>query len=232
MTKPSILIIDDEKNIRTILRQCLELAGYQVTVAINGYEGLEKLTNEEVQLVLLDMMMPGMNGLETLRRIRDLKPKLPVVMITAHGTIENAVETLKLGAVDYLRKPFTPDEIRNVCADVLSRQELDEEGKLTAIDLIRLAKAAVTEEDFHRAQDMLHRAISDDPSRPEPFNLLGVILEMENKVREAQKMYRAALALDPSYRPADANLHRTAQFEYTMAGIQLDDQEAEKRGSE
>ncbi|MGE5654151.1 MAG: response regulator [Bacillota bacterium] len=223
--KQRVLLIDDERNIRMIVSQCLSLSGFEVVSAVNGYEGLNELDRQPFDLVLLDMMMPGIDGVETLRRIRDLQPLLPVIMITAHGTIENAVESMKLGAVDYLRKPFTPDEIRATCEEVLSRSQVTVDSQSSAGDYLRAAKDAITKRDLSRAHELLSRAIALDAGRPEAYNLMGVLLEIQKRVLEAQRMYRAALAVDPSYRPADENLHRTVQFFYSLNGIKMGDEQ-------
>lgn len=223
--KQRVLLIDDERNIRMVVSQCLSLSGFEVVSAVNGYEGLSELGQQPYDLVLLDMMMPGIDGLETLRRIRESQPHLPVIMITAHGTIENAVESMKLGAVDYLRKPFTPEEIRDTCEDVLGRAQVVVNSGSDAEDYLRAAKDAIIKRDFDRAHEYLSKAVALDVSRPEPYNLMGVMLEIQKKVLEAQRMYRAALAVDPSYRVADDNLRRTAQFFYNLSDIKMGDEQ-------
>ena len=106
-----ILIIDDEKNFRDSLAEFLALDGYVSSVAENGEEGLSYLENIVFDAVVLDLRMPGMDGLEVLRKIREAGPGLPVIMMSAHGEITDAVEAMKLGATDYLVKPFDPAEL-------------------------------------------------------------------------------------------------------------------------
>ncbi len=106
MATESILIVDDEPDALEILSDRLEMHGYDVRVARDGMEALETLDDECADLVLLDIQMPGMDGMSTLREMRRRYPGLLVVMLTAHGTIELAVEAMKLGALDFVRKPF------------------------------------------------------------------------------------------------------------------------------
>jgi len=98
-----VLIVDDDKNIRRMIEINLRREKeYEVLMAANGEACLRVLTEEIPDLVLLDIQMPGIDGIETLKRIREEYPKIPVVMISAHGTIETAVQAMKLGAYDFL----------------------------------------------------------------------------------------------------------------------------------
>lgn len=218
---PRILIIDDEENIRLTVKACLQAAGYDISTAINGEDGLEKFATEPADLILLDMKMPGKNGLEVLRELRQ-QSDVSVIMITAFGNVEDAVGAMKLGAVDYLRKPFTPDQIRRIIAEVLERKNLPAADNEDYVSLIQQAKALIQARDFAAAHEVLNRATAKEGAQAEPFNLLGVICEMDHRVHDAQKYYRAALALDPTYEPASANLGRTAQFSYQRSGIKME----------
>ncbi len=105
------LIVDDEKNLRESLAEFLALDGYDSLLAASGEEALDVLSRETVDAVILDLRMGGMDGLETLSRIGDSGPGVPVIMMSAHGEIGDAVEAMKKGAVDYLVKPFDPAEL-------------------------------------------------------------------------------------------------------------------------
>lgn len=229
MSQDKILVIDDEKNIRLTLNKCLE-EDYKVVTAVNGEDGLDKFSQEEFEVVLLDMKLPGIDGLEVLEKIKTEAPATKVIMITGFGSVETAVETMKLGAVDYLRKPFTPEEIRDIVSQVINRQqeEVESEALDSYDDYLSYAKSLISQQKFEAAQDYLEEALSCDTSQPEPFNLLGIILELQDKSTEAQKKYRAALALDPSYKPAQENLDRASQFEYDKESIDLDELVAEE----
>jgi len=216
-----VLIVDDEKNIRLTLKTALSKAGYEVETAVNGEDGLTKLKEEEIPVVLLDMKMPGMDGIQFLKEVTDKDIATKVIMITGYSSVETAVETLKLGAVDYLRKPFKPEEIISIVEDVFERHEIENSEKEVESfdDYIMLAKNAINKRDFSKAKEMLQEATSLNSEKPEPFNFLGIIYEMQHKQAEAMKMYRAALALDPGYKPANDNIERAGE---SMGSIDLD----------
>lgn len=120
----TILVVDDDPDIQEILRDRLESLGCRVLVASNGQEGLEVLEKQNPQMALLDIEMPGMNGLEVLKEIRGREIDVTVVMITAYGTIERAVQAMKEGAYDFIPKPFEPDHIALIVRKTLERERL------------------------------------------------------------------------------------------------------------
>jgi DNA-binding NtrC family response regulator len=208
MENKNILIVDDEKNIRLTMSHSLISLGVQVQTAADGEEALRELSKNHFNLVFLDLKMPGMEGMEVLRHIKVNWPGTPVIIITAHGTIEIELEAMKLGAVDLIQKPFNPAEIRGLAELVLNRGNLDKEKVADYTSFIELAKRYISERDFTTARELTKKAISFDPSRPEAYNLLGVLLEIDHQSLEAQKFYRAALEIDPTYKPAAGNLER------------------------
>ncbi len=109
--KKKILVIDDEAVLREGIKQTLCLEGYQVEVAPDGKTGLSKLQKDDFQVVVSDLKMPGMHGIEVLKAIRVLQPDVPVIIITGYATVDSAVEAMKNGAFDYLTKPFLPEHI-------------------------------------------------------------------------------------------------------------------------
>jgi CheY-like chemotaxis protein len=118
-----VLIIDDEQHIRQMMRLTLEAAGYQVGEAKDGPEGLALYRHGAGwDVVVLDQRMPGMDGLATLRQLKLSDPSARIVMATAYGSIELAVDAMKLGASDFLRKPMTPETLRNSVAAALTKQ--------------------------------------------------------------------------------------------------------------
>jgi heterodisulfide reductase subunit A len=106
-----ILVVDDELIVRDSLRDWLTEDGFQVDTAESGPDALEKLTKQSYHLMLLDIKMPEMDGVEVLKRAKEMRPELEVVMMTAYATVETAVEAMKLGGLDYLMKPFDPDTL-------------------------------------------------------------------------------------------------------------------------
>ena len=128
-----ILIIDDEENIRRVTRITLQTAGYEVGEAADGERGLEAFGDgSSWDAVLLDQRMPGMDGLETLQHIKNRQPEARVIMATAYASIELAVDAMKLGATDFVRKPMTPEIVRNAVAAALSKQPPVREAILPA----------------------------------------------------------------------------------------------------
>ncbi|MGH7774097.1 MAG: sigma-54-dependent transcriptional regulator [Candidatus Binatia bacterium] len=120
----TVLVVDDDPDIQEVLRDRLEFVGYQVLVGSNGKEGLELLQKHGPQIVLLDVEMPDMKGLEVLREIRKSGNNVPVVMITAYSTIERAVQAMKEGAYDFIPKPFEPDHIALTVQKAMERERL------------------------------------------------------------------------------------------------------------
>lgn len=120
--KTRILVIDDEDHIRRVMRMTLEAAGYEVGEAADGPRGLEAFGDGATwDAVLLDQRMPGMDGLETLRRMKERRAGARVIMITAYASIELAVDAMKLGATDFVRKPMTPEIVRNAVTAALAK---------------------------------------------------------------------------------------------------------------
>jgi DNA-binding NtrC family response regulator len=118
-----VLIVDDEANVRKVLTALLEQAGYRTSPAASGEEALDLVRAQDPDLVLTDLRMPGMDGLELLRTLREEFPEIPVVLLTAHGTVEAAVEAMKRGAHDFLTKPFDKEQVVQVLAKALAQAE-------------------------------------------------------------------------------------------------------------
>lgn len=111
MTK-KILIADDEKNMIWALKKAFKNEDYKIITAANGIEAVEKATSHTPELVLLDFKMPKLNGLEALKKIKEIDPKISIIMMTAHGTMESAIEAMKNGAIDYISKPFDIEDLK------------------------------------------------------------------------------------------------------------------------
>src|SRR5205814_311088 len=129
MAKSRILVIDDESAIRESLRMTLEYEGYEFVGAATGQEGLSLAERETPDLVLLDVKMPGMDGLEVLDRLRSMNEALPVVVISGHGSIGTAVEATKKGAFDFIEKPFASERILVSLRNALDQRRLRDENK-------------------------------------------------------------------------------------------------------
>lgn len=127
MRKHKILVVDDEHLIRWSLEQNLKKQGYEITTAGSGEDALRLLQEESPDLVLLDVQLPGMNGMEVLEKIKELDEEVIVIMVTALGVLETAVQAMRLGAYDYINKPFNLDELAIVIRKALETQELKRE---------------------------------------------------------------------------------------------------------
>jgi two-component system, NtrC family, nitrogen regulation response regulator NtrX len=129
MPKSRILVIDDEAAIRDSLKMTLEYEGYEFVGASTGQEGLALAEREAPDLVLLDVKMPGMDGLEVLDRLRAMNESLPVVVVSGHGTISTAVEATKKGAFDFIEKPFASDRVLVSLRNALDQRQLRDENR-------------------------------------------------------------------------------------------------------
>ena len=128
MKKYSILLIDDDDSLRRVMEFSLTEAGYRVEAAASGEEGLRLFEKDSFDAVITDITMPGMNGMEVLAKVRERDENFPVIIITAYGTIESAVEAMKQGAFDYITKPFNRDELRITLDKALRMRRLEKEN--------------------------------------------------------------------------------------------------------
>jgi DNA-binding NtrC family response regulator len=127
MNDRTILVVDDQEPHRDLMRNVLNATGFSVETAASGMEALDRMQHLDFDLVLTDQLMHGMSGIELMGAIRMRTPELPVVIVTAYGTVDTAVNAMKAGATDYIQKPFTPEELLIVVRRVLERQDLVEE---------------------------------------------------------------------------------------------------------
>ena len=135
----NILLVDDEKDFVEMLSMRLEEAGENVTPAYDGDMCLDKLAQKPIDVVILDIKMPGMDGIQTLRKIKMKYPLVEVILLTGHGTTETAIEGMKLGAFDYLLKPADFDELTTILADAKKKKAEQDERirKAEARQLLR-----------------------------------------------------------------------------------------------
>ncbi len=120
-----ILIVDDEQHIRRVLEAVMAKEGHQVVTAENGRKAIDVLRNgDKADLIVTDLIMPDINGVELLAAAKETDPDLPVIMMTAHGTIKSAVDAMKLGAFDYITKPFELDDVKQLVKNALDRREM------------------------------------------------------------------------------------------------------------
>jgi two-component system nitrogen regulation response regulator NtrX len=126
---PSILIIDDEQGIRTVLKDVLEDEGYNVLLAEDGYQGLSRLQTHPVDLVILDVWLPNMGGIDVLKKLKEDYPDIEVVIISGHANIDIAVKAVKMGAFDFLEKPLSLERVMTVVRNALALEDLRKENR-------------------------------------------------------------------------------------------------------
>jgi len=160
-----ILVIDDDKAMRDACYQILSRQGYQVEMAANARQGLTLLERISFDVILLDLVMPDLDGLETLKKIRAIDPELEVIIITGYGTIQSAVESIKAGAFHFLSKPFVPDDLRQVVSRALDKRRLDLENLYLRQELKSKDERSVLvyqSEAMERIMDMVARVAPTD----------------------------------------------------------------------
>lgn len=131
-----ILIIEDEKKVASFIKHGLEEEKYIVDIVYDGVQGLERVLNEHFDMILLDLMLPGMDGLSILKEMRNSEVNTPVLVLTAKADTENRVEALDMGADDYLSKPFSFEELAARIRSILRRTAIDKSTKLRCSDLV------------------------------------------------------------------------------------------------
>jgi len=115
-----ILVVDDEESVRIILKQMLEQGGYSAEVASDGAEALDKLKADNYHMIITDINMPGMDGVELLKKSKELFPKLPVIFVTGFGKDKIILQAMKLGLSNYIEKPFKMDDVLKIVKDYIS----------------------------------------------------------------------------------------------------------------
>jgi len=167
MKKLSILLIDDDDSLRRVMEFNLTEAGYKVQTAANGEEGLTLFEKDSFDAVITDITMPGMSGMEVLAKIRERDGGPPVIVITAYGTIESAVEAMKQGAFDYITKPFNRDELRLTLDKALRMRRLEKENldlRAEIADRYRFGSIVGNSEKIRDVLDMAGRVAASDAS--------------------------------------------------------------------
>jgi DNA-binding NtrC family response regulator len=206
-----ILVADDERNIRKNLAMVLESAGYQVEEARDGEEALASCRQTHPDIAFVDLHMPKMAGLDVLAHFRTLSPKTAVVIITAYGSAANAVEAMKLGAVDFLEKPFDPTIIAILAEEILFRQRHSSGGSFD--DLMHLADLARERNARLEARAYLKAAMSRAADRPEPYYWLGYLCEAEGDPKRAVQYYYMAYSASKAYGPVVEALKRLGKIQ-------------------
>jgi two-component system, OmpR family, response regulator CpxR len=137
MTK--VLLVDDEEEFAEVLAQRLTTRGFSVSTVFNGDDALAFIQEQDVDVVLLDILMPGRDGMSTLREMKQIKPIIEVLMLTGHGTVQTAIDGMKLGAYDYLMKPTDTTELVDKITKAHKRKK-DQEDRIRQAEVDRLVK--------------------------------------------------------------------------------------------
>jgi DNA-binding NtrC family response regulator len=157
-----ILVIDDERSIRNTLKDILEFEKYQVELAEDGYKALEFLKTSDFDVILCDIKMPGMDGIEVLQKIEALKPDTPVVMISGHGNIDTAVESIKKGAFDYIEKPLDLNRVLITLRNAMDKSILITEAKVLRKKAIKGYDMVGNSPAIQKVKDMIDRVAATD----------------------------------------------------------------------
>jgi DNA-binding NtrC family response regulator len=126
--KSKILIVDDEETVGRSIRKSLQRDDYEIDIALNGEEALRMEGEKAYDVIVVDLMMPGINGMDLLKALKAASPDVQVVMITGYPTMKNTLQALQLGAFDFLPKPFLPYDLRNLVARALAARSGDKDG--------------------------------------------------------------------------------------------------------
>ena len=210
-----ILIVDDEPNVRLNFRTTLETEGYEVFEVSSGEEAIQSLAEHTFVLAILDIRMPGMDGLELLAKIRENEIRVPAMIVTAYSDVPNAVKAMKLGAIDFLQKPLRPDDLRSIVAEIVKRHAgRDEPPGETFHAHINAAKRCLNLRAFAKARLHLVKALELNAKSPEAFNLAGVLAEVLEEFDKAKKYYGQAIKLNKNYEPAQQNMRRLFEVDH------------------
>jgi DNA-binding response OmpR family regulator len=217
-SKHRILVVDDEPNIRVVLRAALEMAGYMVELACNGAKALELVDAGGIDLVVLDLNMPVLDGMTVLQRLADRTPPRPrVIVLTAHGSIPAAVKAVRLGASDFLQKPVLPEDFLLSVASVLDEPSpvpMPPDAHLSNVsEVLHAVRQDIWHKDLKHAEQLMNDIAEKAAADPAYFNLLGVIHEAEGDRRAAKTFYRKADTINGGCDAAKRNLQRLHEIE-------------------
>jgi len=210
-----ILIVDDETNVRLNYRITLETEGYEVFEASTSASALQELLERPFALAILDLRMPGMDGLELLAKMREVGITVPATIVTAYSDVPNAVKAMKLGAIDFLQKPLRPEDLRRIVAEILKRHAPQNDHPAETFNShIVAAKRCLNLRSFALARIHLVKALELNTKSVEAFNLAGVLAEMLDDYDKAKKYYGQAIKIDKNYEPAQQNMRRLFELQH------------------
>ncbi|GIM27522.1 hypothetical protein CPJCM30710_01880 [Clostridium polyendosporum] len=183
-----VLVVDDTKNIREMLVTYLNMEGYKVFQAINANEALDIIKNEDISIVFTDIKMPEVSGTELLRLIKKHNKSITVIVMTAFGTIKNAVECTKLGAAVYLQKPFTIKRVKAVLDEIIKKDSLKNNISIH----ITLAKKLLGEGELEKAEEVLKKTLVLKDDCAEVYFLISKLESLRGNNEKAEKFLRTS----------------------------------------
>jgi two-component system, OmpR family, response regulator len=209
-----LLIVDDETNVRLNFRMTLETEGYEIFEAGSGEQAVQLLAKHLFTLAILDVRMPGMDGLELLAKMREIGIRVPAMIVTAYSDVPHAVKAMKLGAIDFLQKPLRPEDFRNIVAEIIKRHARPNEPLVETFSAnIVAAKRCINLRAFAKARLHLAKALELNAKSVDAFNLAGVLAELLEDYDKAKKYYGRAIKLDKNYEPAQQNMRRLFEMD-------------------
>ena len=197
-----VLCVDDERNVRNLMKKVLEDEGYEVVAVSSGEEAQELLNKERFNILTLDLKLPGISGIDLLRKLREEGMEIPAIIISAIATPEAIVEAMKSGAVDFLSKPFSPEELLEKVKGVLEME------KTTFNKMERIAKSLIEKGKYDESEKIVRKMFSLAPSSPIPHYLYSLILSSRGNRDLAFKHIKTALILDENFHPAREELKK------------------------
>src|ERR1700756_13216 len=210
-----LLIVDDETNVRLNFRMTLETEGYEIFEAGSGEQAVQLLAKHLFALAILDVRMPGMDGLELLAKMREIGIRVPAMIVTAYSDVPHAVKAMKLGAIDFLQKPLRPEDFRNIVAEIIKRHARPNEPLVETFSAhIVAAKRCINLRAFAKARLHLAKGLGLKAKSVDAFNLAGVLAELLEDYDKAKKYYGRAIKLDKNYEPAQQNMRRLFEMDH------------------
>ena len=201
MEKKKVLVIDDEQIVLDSVSKILTDADYEIDVSLSGHEGLDWSDHKNYDIVLTDILMPDMGGMRVLKALKRAKPSLPVIIITGYATVHSAVQAIKLGAADYIEKPFNPEELLKAVSSALgiaTSQTPDEQALIHKEEMIKVLERSASDSKF--IYDLLYYgadALDEyDLTKPEKLAIwTGDIEWIEKHIGQLTQLQRRWLEL-------------------------------------
>ena len=195
-----ILVIEDEESIRMALEDDFILEGYAVEVASDGFEGIEKAKNPEINLIILDIMLPGMNGFDICKKLRSKNIQTPIIMLTAKGQEIDRVVGLEIGADDYVTKPFSPRELQARVKSILRRMETTSDSDFRSVFKFRGLKVDFRQYECHKNSEEVNLTAHE-------FELLKYLIQNRGRVINRDELLDEVWGKDVIVSPRTVDTH-------------------------